>query len=433
MNAKKIASVVFIFAVTSIAWMVLGGTTSLRTDNSRSTLGSGNEDGRFSSGKSTIHQLWGTPQIQRAPTVWTTHIEKVASVDAKGKKTVTDVRRDDAVVLSKSRIETKIDLDQRRKGLLWYSTYKVKFQGDYAFTNEFSDRRTFYVQLYFPDDQVAFNNVMITVQGKNVSPRGNLSEGMKAPVNLNPGEAADVQFSYGSQGLDSWQYQFASNEAMSSVRDFSATVVTNCKDIDFPEKCLSPTDKTMVDNGWKLNWKYGDLVSGSKVGISMPQKLQPGRLASKISFFAPVSLFFFFAVLLILGAVKGVKLHPIHYLFMAATFFSFHLLFSYLVDHVAPFGSFLIASAVSLLLTISYIRLVVDWKFAIRSAGFWQFVFLVLFAYAFFFEGYTGLTITIGAILTLAAMMQLTGRVNWEEAFAENNAASQPPAPPSKD
>lgn len=42
-------------------------------------------------------------------------------------------------------------------------------------------------------------------------------------------------------------------------------------------------------------------------------------------------------------------------------------------------------------------------------------MFLVLFTYAFFFEGYTGLTITIGSILTLAAMMQFTGRVNWEE------------------
>lgn len=427
MNAKKIAAVIFIFIVTSVAWMILGGVTSMRTDTSRNTLGSSYRDSQFASGRSTVQQLWGAPQIQRAPTVWTTHIEKVAGVDAKGKKTVTDVRRDDAVVLSKSRIDAKIDLDQRQKGLLWYSTYKVKFQGDYAFANEFSDKRTFYVRLYFPTDQVAFNNVLITVKGKKVSPKGNLSEGIKVPVDLSPGEAADVRFSYGSQGLDSWQYQFTSDEAMSSVRDFSATVTTNCRDIDFPEKCLSPTDKRMVGKGWELNWKYGDLVSGSKVGISMPQKLQPGPLASEISFFAPVSLFFFFAVLLILGTVKGVKLHPVHYLFMAATFFSFHLLFSYLVDHVAPFASFLIASAVSLLLTTSYIRLAVDWKFAIRSAGFWQFVFLVLFAYAFFFEGYTGLTITIGAILTLAAMMQLTGRVNWEEAFARNDAASRPP------
>ena len=46
-----------------------------------------------------------------------------------------------------------------------------------------------------------------------------------------------------------------------------------------------------------------------------------------------------------------------------------------------------------------------------------QIVFLVLFSYAFFFEGYTGLTVTAGAVLTLFALMQVTGRVDWSSVF----------------
>jgi len=42
-------------------------------------------------------------------------------------------------------------------------------------------------------------------------------------------------------------------------------------------------------------------------------------------------------------------------------------------------------------------------------------VFLVLFSYAFFFEGYTGLTVTVGAVITLFDLMQMTGRVKWDE------------------
>jgi hypothetical protein len=45
-------------------------------------------------------------------------------------------------------------------------------------------------------------------------------------------------------------------------------------------------------------------------------------------------------------------------------------------------------------------------------------VFLVLFSYAFFFEGFTGLTITIGAIVTLFVLMQMTARVTWDEVFS---------------
>jgi hypothetical protein len=43
---------------------------------------------------------------------------------------------------------------------------------------------------------------------------------------------------------------------------------------------------------------------------------------------------------------------------------------------------------------------------------------LIFFStYAFFFEGFTGLTITVGAILTLFVLMQMTARVSWDDAF----------------
>ncbi len=38
---------------------------------------------------------------------------------------------------------------------------------------------------------------------------------------------------------------------------------------------------------------------------------------------------------------------------------------------------------------------------------------LVLFSYAFFFKGFTGLAITIGAIITLFVVMQMTARIEW--------------------
>jgi hypothetical protein len=66
---------------------------------------------------------------------------------------------------------------------------------------------------------------------------------------------------------------------------------------------------------------------------------------------------------------------------------------------------------------VSYLRLVVDIRFAAIEAGLAQFVYLVLFSYAFFFKGFTGLAVTIGSILTLFLVMQFTGRIDWEEKF----------------
>jgi hypothetical protein len=40
-------------------------------------------------------------------------------------------------------------------------------------------------------------------------------------------------------------------------------------------------------------------------------------------------------------------------------------------------------------------------------------VYLVGFSYAFFLDGFTGLAITIGAIVTLFIVMQMTARIDW--------------------
>jgi inner membrane protein involved in colicin E2 resistance len=117
-----------------------------------------------------------------------------------------------------------------------------------------------------------------------------------------------------------------------------------------------------------------------------------------------------------------------NYFFLAASFFAFHLLLAYLADHLSIHAAFLTCSAVSVCLVASYLRSVTGARFALREALGAQFVYLILFSYAFFFEGYTGLAITIGAILTLFIAMQATARVDWERIFASPSAPKPQPA-----
>jgi len=133
-------------------------------------------------------------------------------------------------------------------------------------------------------------------------------------------------------------------------------------------------------------------------------------------------------VMVILGATSGPSLHPMHYWFVAAAFFAFHLLLAYLVDHVSVHLAFGLSAAVSLALVVSYLRLVTGMRHAVLQAGAAQAVFLVLFSYAFFFEGFTGLAITIGAVITLFVLMQITARVSWDDVFAGGAAAGRRPA-----
>lgn len=65
--------------------------------------------------------------------------------------------------------------------------------------------------------------------------------------------------------------------------------------------------------------------------------------------------------------LRRIDLHSINYFFLAAlaaAFFAFHLLFAYTVDRIPVVTAFVLCSAVSMSLTVSYLKLVVGLRFA---------------------------------------------------------------------
>jgi len=124
--------------------------------------------------------------------------------------------------------------------------------------------------------------------------------------------------------------------------------------------------------------------------MEMPRPLNPGPLAAQIAFFAPVCLGFFFAWMFVVCLRRGIEMHPMNYLFLAAAFFAFHLLFAYTVDRLDLLTAFALSAAVSVFLVVSYLRLAVGMRFAALEAAGGQLVFLVLFSAAHFLTGYTG-------------------------------------------
>jgi inner membrane protein involved in colicin E2 resistance len=409
---KRISAIVSIFFCTSVAWGILGATLFSRTYNS----------GSLSSER--VASTWGTAQKQGPPTASykTTTTRQQAGVEM-GVAVVRTISEDHVteLPLESSKIYVDLDLQHRQKGLLWYSTYKVGFAGVYGFRNTSDKEQTIDFKLQFPTAQAIYDNLIFTVNGNNV-PLSNEKNAATAAFKVAAGQTAQLAVSYGSQGLNEWRYSFGSAD-VAQVRDFTLRMRTNFKDIDFPDNTLSPTEKQETSNGWELNWSYNSLLSGYQIAMVMPEKLQPGPLAGRISFFAPVSLFFFFFLMLVITTMRGIDLHPMNYFFLAAAFFSFHLLLAYLVDHVSIHTAFAISALVSVFLVVSYLRLVVGIGFASREAALAQIIYLVLFSYAFFIKGFTGLAITIGSILTLFLVMQITGRLRWAERFGPKPSA----------
>ncbi|HTK95911.1 MAG TPA: inner membrane CreD family protein [Terriglobales bacterium] len=413
--AKRLAAIIFIFVCATIAWMILGGTIMGRTYDMSSGL------------RDKVATNWGTQQTQHPPTAtWSRQRKRLDDAeDNQGRhyQKVVEYTDTGKLDVASSRVSSGLHLEYRQKGLLWYSTYTVDFAGTYRFVNDTREDQQIDFRLPFPVQQALYDDLVFKVNGQDVATRSD-ANGVGGSVPLAAGQAAELRVGYRSHGLDRWAYDFGPGDQVAQVRDFKLHMTTDFHDIDFPENTLSATTKQETARGWDLDWDYSNLVTGYSIAMAMPEHLQPGPLAGQISFFAPVSLFFFFFLMFIITTLRGIEMHPMNYFFLAAAFFAFHLLMAYLVDHISIHLAFAISSVVSIFLVISYLRLVVGIRFAAVEAGLAQFVYLVLFSYAFFFKGFTGLAVTIGSILTLFVVMQMTGRVKWAEKFAKPHPAA---------
>jgi inner membrane protein involved in colicin E2 resistance len=411
---RQILALAFIFVCTTIAWVILGATIFSRTYGSNEQL-----QGRVAS-------TWGTPQQQSPPTAayFLSDVENSTTVE-NGKVVVHSqtVHRQVFLPVEASRIRVNFHLNPRQKGLLWYSTYAVDFAADYTFQNDTAQRQPIDFRLKFPAQKAIYDGLQMKVNDQTVALATD-EQGTVGRATLGPGEIGSLHVAYRSQGLDCWRYQLG--EGVAQARDFMLTMQTNFRDIDFADDTLSPTSKQLIPAGWQLTWQYSNLVSGFQIGMTMPAKLQPGPLAGEISYAAPVSLFFFFFLMFIITAIRKIDLHPMNYFFLATAFFAFHLLLAYLVDHISIHAAMILASLVSVTLVVSYLRLVVGLRFAALEAGTAQLIYLVLFSYAFFWKGFTGLAITIIAIVTLFVVMQITGKIRWSERFAARGGVPVP-------
>lgn len=412
---RRIIAIAIVFGVACIGWMILGGVTLGRTGEQRTVL------------EGEVQDLWGTPQAQNAPKLmfrWEVEREtKRVEVTSHGTREVTEMVVDKLelpMTLNGTDLDVGIRSDLRRKGLSWYSLYDVKLAGSYRYHHAREEAGNLEVTFELPVNTGIYDSLVFMVDGRDFS-NALESEGsrLRALVPVQPGQDVTIAIGYGSRGQSEWRY--TPTAGVGRLQDFKLAMHTDFAEIDYPAGTMSPSSsQKRAGGGWDLDWKFDSLVTGHSIGMITPTRVQPGELATELSFSAPISLFFFFLVIYVLATIRRIDIHPMNYFLIAGAFFAFHLLFAYSADHVPVEIAFGLASLISIGLVVSYLRLVVSPRFASREAALAQIVYLIGFSLAHFWQGFTGLTVTVLAIITLFLLMQLTGRIRWSEVLASS-------------
>ena len=396
MTTKRLIAICLIVLCTSVGWFLLGGTVQFRSNQTDERLGS------------EVAKVWGPVLSQEHPSLF---YEAPTSAGA---------RR--AIQPEKSDIAVKLTFDPKQKGLLWYRAYKAEFTGKYLVKNPTPIAQTIYAAFKFPAADARYDAFSLRF-GDKLTDKAPVNGEIRESLLVPPGGEVPLTVTYRATGLNQWVYSLKSAKRLKNLH---LAMNVNFSEINIPPFAESPTSRAVAGEGRKLQWDYTDVIGANAIAMDMPAVTNPGYVARRMTFFAPVSLLFFFAVLVIVGIRERTGLHPMNYFFLAAGCFAFQLLFAYLVDLVPLTLSFFIAAAVSLALVTGYLWRATTAKFAAISAVA-QFAYMVLFSYSFFFDGLTGITITVGAIITLALLMAVTARVKWDTALTSR--AVPPPMP----
>jgi len=384
-NLRYLSFLLLIYAAVTAAWMFLGGTIDYRTRALEDKL------------SQEVTSLWGpSGLVQRSPYVFGKHDREPLA----------------------SKVQVRLDHHDRYKGLLWFSTYAVDFVGDFEVQAAVKGS-SFCFEL--PAGARFFEGLVVTMDGKPIEPSYRSDRANTLNVPLPDQQTHRFNVRYRTRGRDRWSYDptLPEGQRVPVLRRMALSVTTNFDAIDYPSGTISPVSPAtaLPGGGRRAVWQFDNVRMGESIGIQLPSRVNAGPLAARMSYFAPISLLFFFTVLFTIVLMQDVPLHPMHYLFAAAGFFSFNILMSYLVDIINIHLAFWICAGVSVFLVVSYMRIVAGARVGVGVVGLAQLVYLVGFSYAFFWHGRTGLVITCGAIATLFVLMQATARVDWSAAF----------------
>ncbi|MBI3178526.1 MAG: hypothetical protein HYZ27_02625, partial [Deltaproteobacteria bacterium] len=154
----RIFGIIVVFGMTSVAWLILGGVTTSRTSSQASGLAD------------DVAELWGREQQQRAPSFtvhWKTYEtqERTETVDGKVKivRSRQTLHHSKEVFPAASTLSVNLGLDQRLKGLVWYSLSDVTLHGEWIYEHREPFAGELQVNFAFPDAAGLYDDFSLLV------------------------------------------------------------------------------------------------------------------------------------------------------------------------------------------------------------------------------------------------------------------------------
>ena len=241
---RRLIAIALVWLGCSLAWLILGSTLLVRSDDSSARMGDG------------VNALWG-PAMRQLPPRAT--LAAPATAVGGAAKPPSDVP------LASSAIDVALDLEHRKKGLVWFPTYSVDFRARYAFVNPDPEPREVSFELPLESEHALYDGFAVSENDRPVA--AEVTHGVaRWTARLGPSEKKSYDVRYRSRGTSRWQYDLTAGTG--SVRDFRLSLTTDFGEVSFLPGTLSPSKHQSTGAGWSGSWEFSSRVARTPSGLA---------------------------------------------------------------------------------------------------------------------------------------------------------------------
>lgn len=372
-----------IFFPLFIGWILLANRLEIRTYNAMYKQ------------LNLVKQIWGGNLAQPMPSVRYKRFGSDVSSLSKGEIHAAD-------------ISVTLQMDYRKKGLVYYTGYNAKFIGKYTIKNP--ENENIYLSFIFPyptqQGEGVLQNVKLLVNGKEdtqdteYQPNLTLWTGL-----LKPSDSLEMTVEYDGRGLNQFRYGF---EPGKQINNFSMKLnVQGAKALDYAESTMPPTESPKeTPQGKILSWNLDKALTQLNIGVILPDKLNIEKQLYLMTYRAPAFFILFLISLMVIMRLFGESLNFLQIAITSIAYFLFYPLFAYLLIYLGVIYSFIISFIIIGILIFNYIRILHNLKMAVSIVTAYIF-YLGITSLASLLPTYTGLILTVEGVILMGIIMQV--------------------------
>jgi len=307
-------------------------------------------------------------------------------------------------------VNSAINLDKKREGLITFNSFIVDMNNEYILTNNTSFRNNLYVKLKRPENASILYDYLVMINDKTLDAEVRVDDPFILLPEFGQNQKIKINVLFKTKGIDVMKYKLAVYNKY-IIQSFKAVYNINTSEYNLLHFGL-PHTITKNENGEQLAVEMNNFNTNQDVGITFVSLINDLDQVESLIKFSPVSLCLFILLAFLLSQMNNVRFHSLHYLFFAIINILYFLFISYIIRFINIFSTLTLAFLLTSIMYVLYIPNVTNKNFAFKIFAPYHFALTTVLSVIFLLPIYRGISVIIFLFLIFLSIMIPIGKSN---------------------